>query len=366
MALERPSLSTIYNRIKADMESRVTEGVKVPRFSLLGILAIVFSGAMHLVYGYLFWIIDQVFPDTADERFLARLGSVYSLPRRGSTQARGQATFTGTNGTTIPAGTELEGDNGVIYLTQSETIITGGTATVVVIAQTTNETGGSVGNLAVGQEISFVNPLPDVNTVATVSAEIAGGSDQESIADWRIRIQARFSDPPASGSRLDYRRWALEVAGVGKAWILPADQWQGLGTVAVILAESDLTPVPSTVKQNVVNYIEARRPIGANVSVVDVQPVGVQYSIQITPNTAANRTAIEAALKQLHLTEAEPGGELLLSHVRSAIASSGVDDYRLTTIVVLPSTVVPPGDNINTLNFDVPVFDNAIFSTLVS
>ena len=48
MSWTRPTINQIYERIRADMVSRVTADIPIPSVSMLGVLAIVFSGAAHL------------------------------------------------------------------------------------------------------------------------------------------------------------------------------------------------------------------------------------------------------------------------------------------------------------------------------
>ena len=43
-------------------------------------------------------------------------------------------------------------------------------------------------------------------------------------------------------------------------------------------------------------------------------------------------TAIKESLAKTFLSDAAPGGTIKISHIRSAIASTGVDDYVITAI----------------------------------
>lgn len=87
--ITRPTLEEIYTRIKADMESRLTGDLKIPRFSLLSITALVFSGASFLHYGFLEKIAKQIFPDLASEFGLTRWGRILNIPRKASTYTTG-------------------------------------------------------------------------------------------------------------------------------------------------------------------------------------------------------------------------------------------------------------------------------------
>lgn len=77
-------------------------------------------------------------------------------------------------------------------------------------------------------------------------------------------------------------------------------------------------------------YIDSVRPVTAQAIVVAPVEMPVVYQIQLAPNTAAARTAVEAELRDLHLREAIPGGTLLLSHINEAISiAAGETDHVL-------------------------------------
>lgn len=308
MAFSRPTLNTIYLRIKVDMESRVTSGVKIPKFSLLGIMAIVFAGAVHLLYAYLVFISDQLFVDTATTEWLDRLANIYGVPRKAAAFSSGQVTFTGVNTTVIPEGTSLQNNDGLTFSTVAEVTITGGSA----VADVQADIAGVSGNIT-DTSLFLVSPLVDVDTEAFVTTAFGGGQDQETDPELRLRLLQRIQNPPSSGTKADYIRWALEVAGVGKAWVLAAEEYAGAGTVAVSIATTALEPVDSVVHQNVVDYIASVKPVGANVDVEDVVTKNTDYQISITPNTLDLRNSISDNLKDLHLVEAQPGGTLLIT-----------------------------------------------------
>ena len=57
----------------------------------------------------------------------------------------------------------------------------------------------------------------------------------------------------------------------------------------------------------------------------------VNFTISVTPSTAAVRAAVEAELEDLLLREAEPGGTLYLSRIREAVSlAAGESDSTIT------------------------------------
>jgi uncharacterized phage protein gp47/JayE len=84
-------------------------------------------------------------------------------------------------------------------------------------------------------------------------------------------------------------------------------------------------------------YIEdpSRRPVTADLYVVAPTPVTLNFNIQLTPNTASVKAAVEASLRDLLLREAAPGVTLLISHIREAISvAAGETD----NVLISPTT----------------------------
>jgi uncharacterized phage protein gp47/JayE len=358
MSYTRPTLSEIYGRIKADMESRVTAGVPIPRVSLLGILAIVQAGASYLHYGFIQWVSRQIFPDTADiDVGLPRWGARLDLPRKAAAYSTGFVSFTGTAAFTVLAGRIFQNSEGYEYETQDDFVI--GTDTSV---EAVSLKAGIAYNT---DDETFTLSTGDAdvdNTVVNVSG-FQDGTDIETKEEWVERIMQRLQNPPSSGSVADYVRWALSRPGVGRAWCIPGEEWLGGGTVGVGLSTSTLGAVSEQVIADVVAYIDEVRPIPAAVSVFSIFPVATVFNISMQPNTQEMRDAIDSNLSELLISEADMRtGVIKLSHIRSAIGAAGPDDYEITGIDLggVPIGVV----NIETTRPSVAVFSNAVYSDL--
>lgn len=330
MPFVRPTLEQLIERTEADLASRLGLGQLVPR-GVLRALARMHAGAVHGLYGFQEWASRQVLPDTADTEGLERWANDFGVPRKPATFAAGAVTFTGTSGSPIPAGTIVQRADGQRFVTDADDALVSGSATIQVDA----EEPGAAANSAAGALVSLVSPVSGVNTSATVAAGgIVGGADQETDAELLVRVLQRLRTPPQGGSAADYVRWALEVAGVTRAWCLP--EHLGSGTVGVAFAvDADPAgplPGPSKVAE-VQAYIDARRPVGADVTVFAPTELAVAFTFSsVVPNTPAVKAAIEAALADLILREGEPGQPLLLSHIREAISTApGEQDFVLTS-----------------------------------
>jgi uncharacterized phage protein gp47/JayE len=341
---KRPTLAEILARINGDIESRLEGADAKLRRNVLNILGRSLGGAAHGLHGHLDDLARQLMPDTADAEYLERWASIWGPSRKPSVAAKGNVTFTGTNGVTIPAGTLLQRSDGTEFTTDADGGIVAGVATVAVTAvlQSVGDLYGSLGNTAAGSALSLVNPLAGVNGQATAVTGLSGGVDVELDEDLRARLLDRIRRPPMGGADSDYEAWALEVAGVTRAW--PYANHLGLGTVGVAIMMDDTyadgIPLPADVI-TVADYIERHvdpasgeivgRPITAAVTVFAPVAVPLDFTLSVTPDTAEVRAQVEAELADLLRLEAAPGGRIAHTHLNAAIsAASGETDHVLT------------------------------------
>ncbi len=345
MSLIRPELSEIIQRVQQDFISRLSLTGALLRRSVVGVLGRVLAGISHELHGYVQFLSRQVFPDTSELEYLERQGALYAINRKAATFAGGNVTFSGDNGTLIPTGTLLQRSDGIRYETQADGTIASGTATVAVAATTAGETG----NADVGVSLSLVSPIIGVNAAAVVAAGgLTLGSDQESDDDLRTRIIERLQFAPQGGAAKDYVAWAKEVAGVTRAWVFPGEL--GAGTVTVrFVRDDDASIIPDGAEVTAVqDYIDERRPVTADVTVVAPIAAALNFTIELTPDTTAIRTAVEAELRDLLARDdVVPGGTVLLSKIMTSIGiAEGVGDFDLTA----------PAANVTHTTGQMPVF----------
>ena len=331
MSYVRPTLAEIVQRVSNDVTSRLETGDDVLRRSDAEVYSRVFAGVAHGMYSFIDWVSRQILPDSSDLDILIRQSSLWGVERKAAATATGSVTFTVQSGSVVPAGVLLQALDGQQYVTTADAVVTAPTATAPVEALE----AGAAGNRVAGQNMTLVSPIAGVQSVA-VSGELSGGADIESEDELRARLLARIRKPPQGGCSYDYEAWALEVDGVTRAWVYP--QELGLGTVTVRFVRdndgtgSAILPDAAEVAE-VQAYIDERRPVTADVTVVS--PVAVPLNFQIsglTPATQAVKDAIAAELQDLLLRESVPGGTILLSHIRAAIsAATDEDDYALVS-----------------------------------
>jgi len=340
----RPTLAELITRVGADLRGRLEVDGPILRRAMADVLSAVWAGAVHTLFGYLDWLADQLFGDTAEREQLLRMAALYGITPTAATFATGNVTATGTNGTSIPAETILRLDAATSYRVTTGQVIAGGTATLPVEAVL----AGVDANLAEAASLTFESPITGVNSTATVAVgDITGGVDEEGTEELRDRYLLRLREPPEGGADQDYEAWALAVAGVTRAWVYPHEL--GLGTVVVrfVLDDPDTGEVgfPTVGEVAAVQAaLEAERPITAEVTAAAPVELAVAFTIALDPDNADTRAAVTAELKDLLRRDAEPGdgagrGTILLSRIRTAIGvAEGVDDYTLT---VPAADVVP-------------------------
>ncbi len=333
MAFQRPTLQEQVERAISDIESRLPGAQPRLRDTVLNVIARVRAESEHNLHGHLDWNARQILPDTADAESLDR----HALWRAGLTRvaavaATGSATFTGTNGAVIPAGTVLQTAAGALYATAAEATIVAGTAAAAVTAAVAAAVAGAAGNQAAGVALALLAPIAGVNSQALVAAGgLTGGADAETDERLLTRLRDALTRPAQGGSLANYVSWALAAhPGVTNAWV--EENAMGAGTVTVRVMTHGVTAngIPTqTVLDAVYAYIDTRRTAGVKGLYV-VAPIADALNFTISalnPNTQAVKDAIVAELKDLLQREAAPAGTIYLSRLREAI-SVAADEFN--------------------------------------
>ena len=111
-------------------------------------------------------IVEAAFADTSWGEYLTKICAEYGVDRKEAAYATGTVTFTGTDGTVIPAGTLVQTADRIQYKTDDDVTIASGTAdatvTAVVIGSTGNVKSGTVTEipLAVSGVHAVTNAAP--------------------------------------------------------------------------------------------------------------------------------------------------------------------------------------------------------------
>ncbi|GGH55244.1 tail protein [Comamonas phosphati] len=339
----RPSLSDLINRTTNDVFQRLQQD-NVLRRADAQVYARVLAGVAHGLYGFIEWISRQIIIDTAEAEFLERWASIWGVQRLAATPATGTITFTVAPGAAdIPAGTLVQTLDGTQFQTTADITVSGLQATTTVTAVVSS----AASNRYSGQTVNLVTPVLGVQTAAVLGV-LGGGSDLESDDSLRERLLNRIQQPPQGGDANDYVQWTLATPGGGatRAWVV-AEQF-GQGTVGVAFvcdgngAGAAILPTAAQIAA-VAAFIDTVRPVTAHVTVYAPVAVPIDFAIEgLSPDTLAVQQAIAAELADLLAREGQPGGTILLSHMRSAISSAAQEwDYVLVSPAA--NVVLSPG-----------------------
>lgn len=341
MAFERPTLTVLISRIVGDFISRLSLTNAVVSRAVVRIMARVWAGAVHMLHGHLEYLARQLFPDTSDDAFLVRQASLFGLVKNPVGYAKAIIAIPGALGIVVPVGTEfVRSSDGAIYLTNVEvevdTLEFGdlpeGSYAVVEI---TSELAGSDYQLSLTDELDIETPIDDIGAggeTAYITEITDTGSAVESTEQLRTRLLERMADPPHGGNAADYVAWAKEVPGVTRVWVVP--RGLGPGTVLVyFVRDGDPSPIPDSGEVAQVNDAFAEKaPATADVTAFAPEDTPIPFTISVTPDTTAIRTAVAESLEDLIIRVGEPDGTVLLSSLNTAIGTtSGVEDYEITS-----------------------------------
>lgn len=121
-------------------------------------------------------------PRSATGRALDNIGAITGIERSDGTASTATVVFTGTNGTTIPSGTQVRNDDtDTLWETDTEVEIEDGEVTVNVTCTTVGPEPAAVGSLSI-----IATPVSGVSSVTNEEAA-ALGTDRESDLLFRIR-----------------------------------------------------------------------------------------------------------------------------------------------------------------------------------
>ena len=366
MPFQKPTLQEVVDRIEQDMMARIDGASSMLRRSILRVLARIYAGAVHLLYGYLEFIKDQLFATKADTEFLELHGSEYGITRKSATNATGTVIITGTAGILIPTGTQLESPDGKTYETTADATISGaGLVSAAVISIDT----GQESNQSAAVILTFISPIIGVTTSATIDLlGITGGVDEETDDDLRDRILQRKRIPPYGGTENDYEQWALEIPGVTRAWAIPGHC--GVGTVGfAFVKDNDTSIIPDAVeKAEVYAYLKSHVdlltgaivgiPVTAEtgLSMIDTSLLSINMTILLSPNNATTRTNVTTSIEDLILMEGGPGEVLYLSSIYSAVVQSGG---------VIAAKIIDPATDYGIPTTKIPVIGTITFGEYI-
>jgi uncharacterized phage protein gp47/JayE len=324
-------LERSFNEVNAqfpDIDSRL-------RWSAVNVLTKSLAGQMHELYGFLEWAARQTNILFCEDAQLDAYGFIYGVDRKAATIASGTITATRTG--TLLTNTIYQTTDGRQYKVTADTPVSGSTPVPVESVEQ-----GVQYNLSAGTQLSLASPVAGINDPSSV-VTMVGGGDVETDDSYRVRVLAVKRYLPMGGKSDDYAQWSLQVPNVTRSFVFPLEQGPGTIVVRFMMGElySDGIPLAGDVT-SMFNYIETKRPVTASVSVQAPVAHTINLTIDnLTPDTAAIRTAITEEVKAMLRRVAEPDSVLFLSQIHEAlVATNGVETYTLT--VPATDTVILP------------------------
>lgn len=266
------------------------------------------------------------FAETAKGEYLDNIAKEVGVFRKQATKSKGFVTIKGDIGTIIKEGTKVASDT-FIYLTTEERIIS---QTGEVVVPIESEKKGKIYNIRENSITNFPITIPGLHSVTNKQAT-TDGYNGESDEELRERYYFKVREPVTSGNVFHYKKWTLEVEGVGGVKVFPL--WNGAGTVKVVIVNSEIQTADEELIERVKKYLEEVRPIGADVTVISAKNKNVSISgtVFISKNSEFEEIKEifkadikeylkKVGFKQNYISYAQIGNILL--------NVSGVNDYK--------------------------------------
>lgn len=282
------------------------------------------------------------FADTSWGEYLTLRAAEFGIDRKPAVKAIGALTITGTKGIIVPQGSVFSTDNNVYFTTDAAcTIADNGTVDVKITAQI----AGTSGNVGANTIDKIPMSIPGVSKVINKDAT-HDGFEEETDESLLKRYLVHVRTPATSGNVMHYKEWALSVAGVGDAKVIPL--WNGNGTVKVLVTDVNKNAASQELQKKVADYIEAVRPIGATVTVTTPEYLSINVTANVSVNAAYSQNYADILKDALNAYLVNLGFDsdyVSIAQVGKVLLNSGaISDYDSLKINGGISNVrIPPG-----------------------
>ncbi|WP_238861048.1 baseplate J/gp47 family protein [Clostridium sp. YIM B02569] len=294
-------------------------------------------------------ILKMAYTQTATGKYLEYLGECKGLYKNIPTKSIGNIQVTGIPGATILkgkiAGTPSSDEKESIQfeVVENVTIDSTGVATVPVKCLT----AGAIGNVGPNTVTILFSSIDEVKSITNLE-KFTGGTDIEDEEHFRERIIAAEQEDQLSGADSDYERWALEVDGVGSAYVI--EEWNGPGTVKVLILDKNGDAATDELINAVKNYIYpdklpsknrgGKAPIGATVTIATPSTLKINVSAKFIFTEGFDATSIFSALKDKisdYLKKIKINGIVNYNAIHTIIGSyilleEGIEDFDNLTV----------------------------------
>jgi len=214
-----PTYSELYESIKSDLRNKLGITTIVGKLVLLAFAAVQ-AAKLKIFYHLAEKIQENIFVDTCDDETLLRYGLVKlnRLPYI-AVSAQYKVSVSGTTGAVIQAGTtfvsvDTSTNPGQVFILETEYTLPSTTGEVSLTA----EIGGTESALILGDILQVTSPISNVDSFVTITSEEVAPVDNETMAEYRIKVINAYRTEPQGGAKVDYQLWAVDAAGVRRVY----------------------------------------------------------------------------------------------------------------------------------------------------
>lgn len=291
-------------------------------------------------------ILKNAFIEDATGEWLEKKVAEQDIYKKQATKASGSVIVTGAPGAVINIGDKVASDTVNFLFTESKVIDGSGEASINVEC----EIAGTIGNVISGSIRYFPLTLEGLLSVTNPN-DFTNGYNIETDAELRQRYYDKIRTPSTSGNKYHYINWAKEITGISD--VKPYPRWNGPNSIKLVLLSSNRTAPQASKIEEVIEYIEDRRPLGADVTVVGAKEKSIDIKVHLilTENGDISKTFTEITknIKSYFYDIAFIDNVVRYSKIGEAILNSGdVIDYE--TLAINNQT-----SNIELANDEIPV-----------
>jgi uncharacterized phage protein gp47/JayE len=215
MPLNIPSTQTVADRNLTLLESQLNQQTPANKRSFVRVLAKVLALGYTELYKLAVERSLQTLAITASGDGLVKIGNQYAVTRNPAVSAVLTIIVEADTDAEVPSGTYFIGNpNNIRYASNYSVVEDGDIATLNITA----ETPGAIGNLTIGDTLVTGSRLPGIGSVATVTAVVTTGAEEENLESYRQRVLAALRAVLGGGNAADYRSWGTEVSGVQQCY----------------------------------------------------------------------------------------------------------------------------------------------------
>lgn len=264
--------------------------------SVKGVLANTLAYETYSLYRYADNHIAQMLPDSEIESVVDKWASLYGLQRKEATRSHVKVKVSSSEKVTLLPKDEWIHDGKTSFVPIAAYEIHGDTECIF-----ESKEPGAIGNLKPNEQLTISNPIPNIDSEATVKKLILEGLDAESYDSIRSRIKEKIKRPAHGGCLHDYVLWSLECPGITKSWVMPRQDDKEKKHVNIIARKDDGILSPEE-RNNLQEFLETKRPLGAKIKIVPETIKKVDIKVELTPPIEVPQKEIIEALRE-KLTE---------------------------------------------------------------